>query len=105
MSSTTAGIAKSGDGLRVSNSVLSVDDTIARVDSPTFTGIPKSPTPTDASSDDMIVNKRYLNQKLGGIKSGVTLDEVYPVGSIYITVNPTLPESFTNSGMTWVRLT
>ena len=104
MSNATSGMAKSGDGLTVDGGVLKVDNTIARVDSPSFTGVPTSPTPTESSPKEMIVNKGYLDKKIDGIKTGVTLDQVYPVGSIYITVMSELPPSFTNSGMVWVKL-
>ena len=104
MSNATSGMAKSGDGLTVDGGVLKVDNTIARVDSPSFTGVPTSPTPTESSPKEMIVNKGYLDKKIDDIKTVVTLDQVYPVGSIYITVMSELPPSFTNSGMVWVKL-
>ena len=74
MSNATSGMAKSGDGLTVDGGVLKVDNTIARVDSPSFTGVPTSPTPTDSSPKEMIVNKGYLDKKIDDIKTGVTLD-------------------------------
>ena len=74
MSNATSGMAKSGDGLTVDGGVLKVDKTIARVDSPSFTGVPTSPTPTESSPKEMIVNKGYLDKKIDDIKTGVTLD-------------------------------
>ena len=84
--------------------VLKETAKLAPLASPTFTGTPKAPTPTDASDGKQIANKEYVLSKIPVVPEQLTLADIYPVGSVYITMNADVPAAF-KVGMTWVKLT
>jgi hypothetical protein len=72
----------------------------ALIESPTFTGTPKAPTPAPSADDQTIVTVGFVETALAAFSGGAPVNAEYVVGA----VNPALPASrtFENTGsVTW----
>lgn len=67
----------------------------------TFSTLPKVPT-TTPTSNDQVASKAYVDSVAGGGGGGggITLQDVYPIGSIYMSMNSTNPATSLGFG-TW----
>ena len=55
----------------------------------------------ESLSSDIEKKLKELEEKIKGASSSTSFDDIYPVGSIYISVNSSIPSSFKGS---WTRL-
>lgn len=67
--------------------------------SPAFTGTPTAPTPAAADNSTKIATTAFVKSAIAAV-----IDEVYPVGAIYVSVSPTSPATLFGVG-TWERIT
>ena len=56
-----------GDGIAIAGAVISVDGTIARLVSPSFTGMPAAPTPANASNSTQLATTAFVHALIDAV--------------------------------------
>lgn len=65
----------------------------------TFSTLPKVPT-TTPTSNDQVASKAYVDSVAGGGSGGISMQDVYPIGSVFMSMNSTNPATSLGFG-TW----